>query len=51
MRRILVTSALPYANGAIHVGHLFEHIRTDIRVRSQRMAANAATRAEVVDHP
>ena len=40
MRRILVTSALPYANGAIHVGHLFEHIQTDIRVRYQRMAGN-----------
>ena len=40
MRRILVTSALPYANGAIHLGHLFEHIRTDIRVRYRRMAGN-----------
>ncbi len=37
MRRILVTSALPYANGAIHLGHLFEHIQTDIWVRFQRM--------------
>ena len=40
MRRILVASALPYANGAIHLGHLFEHIQTDIRVRYQRMAGN-----------
>ena len=40
MRRILVTSALPYANGAIHLGHLFEHIQTDIWVRYQRMAGN-----------
>ena len=40
MRRILVTSALPYANGAIHLGHLFEHIQTDIYVRYQRMAGN-----------
>ena len=40
MRRILVTSALQYANGAIHLGHLFEHIGTDIRVRYQRMDGN-----------
>ena len=40
MRRILVTSALPYANGAIHLGHLFEHIQTDIWVRYQRMCGN-----------
>ncbi len=40
MRRILVTSALPYANGAIHLGHLFEHIQTDIWVRFQRMRGN-----------
>ena len=40
MRRILVTSALPYANGAIHLGHLFEHIQTDIFVRFQRMVGN-----------
>ncbi len=36
-RRILVTSALPNANGAIHLGHLFEHIQTDIWVRFQKM--------------
>ncbi len=36
-RRILVTSALPYANGHIHVGHLVEYIQTDIWVRYQRM--------------
>jgi len=40
MRRILVTSALPNANGAIHLGHLFEHIQTDIWVRFQRMTGN-----------
>ena len=40
VRDILVTSALPYANGAIHLGHLFEHIQTDIFVRFQRMAGN-----------
>ncbi len=40
MRRILVTSALPNANGAMHLGHLFEHIQTDIWVRFQRMMGN-----------
>jgi methionyl-tRNA synthetase len=36
-RKILVTSALPYANGSIHLGHMVEHIQTDIWVRFQRM--------------
>lgn len=36
-RRILVTSALPYANGPIHVGHLVEYIQSDIWVRFQKM--------------
>jgi methionyl-tRNA synthetase len=36
-RRILVTSALPYANGSIHLGHLVEYIQTDIWVRFQKM--------------
>ena len=36
-RRILVTAALPYANGPIHLGHLVEYIQTDIWVRFQRM--------------
>ncbi|HBY40823.1 MAG TPA: hypothetical protein DEH24_15470, partial [Alteromonas sp.] len=36
-RRILVTSALPYANGSIHLGHLLEHIQTDIWTRFQRL--------------
>ena len=36
-RRILVTSALPYANGALHIGHLLEYIQTDIWVRYQRL--------------
>ena len=40
MRRILVTSALLNANGAIHLGHLFEHIQTDIWARFQRMMGN-----------
>ncbi|RQW29524.1 methionine--tRNA ligase [Rhodobacteraceae bacterium CH30] len=36
-RKILVTSALPYANGAIHLGHMVEHIQTDVWVRFQKM--------------
>lgn len=36
-RRILATSALPYANGPIHIGHLVEYIQTDIWVRFQRL--------------
>ena len=36
-RKILVTSALPYANGAIHMGHMVEYIQTDIWVRFQKM--------------
>ncbi|RMG36127.1 MAG: methionine--tRNA ligase [Planctomycetota bacterium] len=36
-RRILVTSALPYANGHIHIGHLVEYIQTDIWVRFQKL--------------
>lgn len=35
-RKILVTSALPYANGAIHLGHLLEYVQTDIWVRFQK---------------
>ena len=41
-RRILVTSALPYANGPIHVGHLVEYLQTDIWVRFQRMRGHRA---------
>jgi len=37
LRKILVTSALPYANGPIHLGHLVEYIQTDIWVRFQKM--------------
>lgn len=37
MRQLLVTSALPYANGQIHIGHLVEYVQTDIWVRFQRM--------------
>ena len=36
-RRILVTSALPYANGPIHLGHLVEYLQTDIWVRFQKL--------------
>ena len=36
-RKIFVTSALPNANGPIHLGHMLEHIQTDIWVRFQRM--------------
>ena len=36
-RKMLVTCALPYANGAIHLGHMLEHIQADIWVRFQRM--------------
>lgn len=36
-RRLLVTSALPYANGQIHIGHLVEYVQTDIWVRFERM--------------
>jgi len=39
-RRILVTSALPYANGPIHLGHLVEYIQTDIWVRFQKQRGN-----------
>ena len=40
MRKILVTSALPYANGSIHLGHLVEYLQTDIWVRNQKMSGN-----------
>ena len=39
-RKILVTAALPYANGDIHLGHLLEYIQTDIWVRFQKMRGN-----------
>ncbi len=39
-RNILVTSALPYANGPIHIGHLVEYIQTDIWARFQKMCGN-----------
>nr|OBZ98502.1 Methionine--tRNA ligase [Leptospira interrogans serovar Copenhageni/Icterohaemorrhagiae] len=39
-RNILVTSALPYANGPIHLGHVLEGIQTDIWVRFQKAIGN-----------
>src|SRR4030095_4344591 len=39
-RKILVTAALPYANGHIHLGHLVEYIQTDIWVRFQKLVGN-----------
>ena len=39
-RSILVTSALPYANGPLHLGHILEHTQTDIWVRYQRLLGN-----------
>ena len=40
-RRLLVTHALPYANGPLHLGHLLGYIQADIWVRAQRMQGNA----------
>ncbi|MCB1719712.1 MAG: class I tRNA ligase family protein, partial [Candidatus Competibacteraceae bacterium] len=42
-RKILVTSALPYANGPIHLGHMVEYIQTDIWVRFQRLRGHDCT--------
>jgi len=42
-RKILITSALPYANGPIHLGHLVEYIQTDIWSRFQKMRGNHCT--------
>ena len=39
-RHIVVTSALPYANGPIHIGHLVEYLQTDIWVRFQKLCGN-----------
>lgn len=39
-RKILVTSALPYANGSIHLGHMVEHIQTDVWVRFQKLCGH-----------
>jgi methionyl-tRNA synthetase len=42
-RKILVTSALPYANGSIHMGHLVEYLQTDIWVRFQKLRGHTCT--------
>jgi len=42
-RRLLVTSALPYANGPIHLGHMLEHVLTDAWVRFQRLRGHSVT--------
>ena len=39
-KELIVTSALPYANGPLYIGHLLEHIQTDIWVRAQRILGN-----------
>ena len=36
-KQLIITSALPYANGPLHFGHLLEHIQTDIWVRANRL--------------
>src|ERR1700680_2686603 len=40
-RKIFVTTALPYANGPLHIGHIMEYIQADIWVRFQRMQGHA----------
>ena len=42
-RKILVTSALPYANGELHMGHLVEYLQTDIWVRFQKLCGHVCT--------
>jgi len=42
-REIVVTAALPYANGPLHIGHLTEHVQTDIWVRFQRLMGHRCT--------
>ena len=39
-KQLIVTSALPYANGPLHFGHLLEHVQTDIWVRTNRILRN-----------
>ena len=40
-RKLFVTTALPYANGKFHIGHIMEYIQADIWVRHQRMQMSA----------
>ena len=42
-RDILVTAALPYANGPLHIGHMLEYVQCDIWVRFQRLMGNQCT--------
>ena len=42
-RQIVVTSALPYANGPIHIGHMLEYVQTDIWVRFQKLRGHDCT--------
>ena len=42
-RKLFVTTALPYANGKFHIGHIMEYIQADIWVRFQRMCGNEVT--------
>lgn len=46
-RKLFVTTALPYANAAFHIGHMMEYIQADIWVRFQRMQQDAAGKREV----
>ena len=39
-KQLIVTSALPYANGPLHFGHLLEHVQTDIWVRANKLLEN-----------
>ena len=39
-KNLLVTTALPYGNGALHIGHLLEHTQTDVWVRTNKMEGN-----------
>lgn len=49
-RRILVTSALPYANGPLHLGHMLEYIQSDIWVRFQKLKGEVCFHALEVMH-
>jgi methionyl-tRNA synthetase len=53
-RSILVTSALPYANAPLHLGHILEHTQTDIWVRFQKLAvmnAHMSVLMMPMEHP
>jgi len=47
-KKILVTSALPYANGPIHVGHLVEYVQTDIFVRFLKLIGKPSSTAALM---